>query len=158
MDKQNMAGQNVTDQNQQGDQAQQQDQNQQGKTFTQDEVNRIVSERLARAKNTADHGDFTERENALNQREMRLDAREKLADAGIPKDLLPLVDCSSKEKMESSINLISSYFGQKKAHESNAGTYRINTCTAGNTNGSGSRKASGDEIRAAMGLKGKKRK
>ena len=69
MDNQNMAGQNMTDQNQQGDQAQQQDQNQQGKTFTQDEVNRIVSERLARAKNTADHGDFTERENALNQRE-----------------------------------------------------------------------------------------
>lgn len=158
MDSQNMEDQNMTDQNQQGDQAQQQDQNQQGKTFTQDEVNRIVSERLARAKNTADHGDFTERENALNQREMRLDARERLADAGIPKDLLPLVDCSSKEKMESSINLISSYFGQKKARESGVGTYRISTGTAGNTNGSGSRKASGDEIRAAMGLKGKNRK
>ena len=43
MDNQNMAGQNVTDQNQQGDQAQQQDQNQQGKTFTQDEVAKSIA-------------------------------------------------------------------------------------------------------------------
>ena len=101
----NMEGQNMTNQNQQDDQqTQQQDQNQQGKTFTQEDVNRIVSERLARAKNAA-NGSGSDREQELDRRERQLDARERLADAGIPKDLLPLVDCSSKEKMESSINI-----------------------------------------------------
>ena len=65
-----------------------------------------------------------------------------------------------KEKMESSINLIGSYLGQKKAPTSGAGTYRIiSSGTSGNANGTGdarSRKASPEEIRAAMGLKGRK--
>ena len=160
----NMEGQNMTNQNQQDDQqTQQQDQNQQGKTFTQEDVNRIVSERLARAKNAA-NGSGSDRDAGvakyLDRRERQLDARERLADAGIPKDLLPLVDCSSKEKMESSINLIGSYLGQKKAPTSGAGTYRIiSSGTSGNANGTGdarSRKASPEEIRAAMGLKGRK--
>lgn len=156
----NMEGQNMTNQNQQDDQqTHQQDQNQQGKTFTQEDVNRIVSERLARAKNAA-NGSGSDREQELDRRERQLDARERLADAGIPKDLLPLVDCSSKEKMESSINLIGSYLGQKKAPTSGAGAYRIiSSGTSGNANGTGnarSHKASPEEIRAAMGLKGRK--
>lgn len=155
MDNQNMAGQNMTDQNQQGDQAQQQDQNQQGKTFTQEDVNRIVSERLARAKNAA-NGSGSDREQELDRRERQLDARERLADAGIPKDLLPLVDLSSKENMENSIKLISSHMGRSRS-VSGAGTYRISTSVSSSKNGSGnSRRETPDDIRAAMGLKGRK--
>ena len=73
----NMEGQNMTNQNQQDDQqTQQQDQNQQGKTFTQEDVNRIVSERLARAKNAA-NGSGSDREQELDRRERQLDARER---------------------------------------------------------------------------------
>ncbi len=144
----NMEGQNMTNQNQQDDQqTQQQDQNQQGKTFTQEDVNRIVSERLARAKNAA-NGSGSDREQELDRRERQLDARERLADAGIPKDLLPLVDLSSKENMENSIKLISSHMGR---------TYRISTSVSSSKNGSGnSRRETPDDIRAAMGLKGRK--
>lgn len=152
----NMEGQNMTNQNQQDDQqTQQQDQNQQGKTFTQEDVNRIVSERLARAKNAA-NGSGSDREQELDRRERQLDARERLADAGIPKDLLPLVDLSSKENMENSIKLISSHMGRSRS-ASGAGTYRISTSVSSSKNGSGNdRRETPDDIRAAMGLKGRK--
>lgn len=54
------------------------------KTFTQDEVNKIVSERLARdkGKNSAE---LEKREHELEQRELAMTAREKLAERGLPK-------------------------------------------------------------------------
>lgn len=160
MENQNMESQTMTQEGQQqgigeGAQGAQQTQ-QQEKTFTQEEVNRIVQERLARAKNAPDNSGYAEREQALDQRERRLEAREKLADAGIPKELLPLVNCSSKKDMEDSIKLISTYF-----HGSNkpGSGYRIST---GAASGAGAGYSSGhtkgaadDEIRAAMGLKGR---
>ena len=76
------------------------------KLFTQDDVNRIVGERLARAKNTQTSNDTFERMHELDLRERKLTARERLADLGISKDLLPLVNCTSKETMEESITLI----------------------------------------------------
>lgn len=126
------------------------------KTFTQEEVNRIVQERLARVKNSSDQNSLAEREQALTQKEMRLDAREKLADAGLPKDLLPLVDCSSKKNMDDSIALIGKYFGVEKAREG----FRVSMSTRAASNGSssgGDRGDSPESIRAAMGLKGKNR-
>lgn len=123
---------------------------QQERTFTQEEVNRIVGERLARVKGNADYTGFSEREQQLNQRELRLDAREKLADAGIPKELLPLVNCNSKEEMEKSINLIGAYI-QKPAtgNKETGGVYRVSTgaYSSGSIGG-----AAGDDIRKAMGL------
>lgn len=160
MENQNMEGQAMAQDGQQqgageGAQSTQQTQ-QQERTFTQDEVNRIVQERLARAKNAPDNSGYAERERALDQRERRLEAREKLADAGLPKELSPLVNCSGKKEMEDSIKLISTYF-----HGSNkpGSGYRIST---GAASGAGAGYSSGhtkgaadDEIRAAMGLKGR---
>ena len=126
------------------------------KTFTQEEVNRIVQERLARVKNSSDQNSLAEREQALTQRELRLDAREKLVDAGIPNDLLPLVDCSNKKNMDDSIALIGKYLGTAKAREG----FRVSMSTRAASNGSssgGDRGDSPESIRAAMGLKGKNR-
>lgn len=57
-----------------------------GKTFTQAEVNKIISDRLARdrEKRTAE---LDEREKAVKARELAVIAAEKLAAAGLPKDL-----------------------------------------------------------------------
>lgn len=149
MENQNTEGQNMTQQEgtQQGAGAGQQ----QEKLFTQEEVNRIVGERLARVKNQPDNSGYAEREHELNQREMRLDARERLADAGIPKELLPLVNCSSKEDMENSIKLITAHFG---ASNRPANSYRMKVSGGafGNTGASTSKITNEDEIRAAMGL------
>ena len=107
------------------------------KLFTQDDVNRIVGERLARAKNTQTSNDTFERMHELDLRERKLTARERLADLGISKDLLPLVNCTSKETMEEM-------------------GYRISTGVSGANNSSGhSKSLSDDEIRSAMGLKGR---
>lgn len=158
MENQNMEGQQITQEGQQQgtQQNNQQSTHQQKRTFTQEEVNRIVQERLARAKNTPDMSGYEEREKTLNQKEMRLDARERLADAGMPKELLPLINCNSKEEMENSINLISTYFGESK---STGTTYRMST---GAVSGAGHGYSSGftseaneDGIRKAMGLKGR---
>lgn len=151
MENQNMESQTMAQEGQQeGTKANQQPYQQSEKLFTQDEVNRIIGERLARAKSTPG-ADYTEREQALNARELRLDAREKLADAGISKELLPLVNCSSKEEMENSIKLISAHLKERPATE---GTYRVSTGGASTGSGNGHGNAGDAEIRAAMGLKG----
>ena len=159
MENQNMESQTMTQEGQQqgtdeGAQGTQQTQ-QQERTFTQDEVNRIVQERLARAKNAPDNSGYAEREQALDQRERRLEAREKLADAGIQKELLTLVNCSSKKDMEDSITLISAYF---RSGKSMGNTYRVSTgvTSGGASAGSGGvAEATAGDIRAAMGLKGR---
>lgn len=127
---------------------------QQERTFTQDEVNRIVQERLARARSNPDTSGYAERERALDQRERRLEAREKLADAGIPKELLPLVNCSGKKEMEDSIKLIGTYF---RGGKSTGNTYRVSTgVTSGGTGSGETTEATDGDIRAAMGLKGRR--
>ena len=125
---------------------------QEEKLFTQDDVNRIVKERLARVKNTA--AETSEREQELNQREMRLSARERMADLGIDKELLPLVNCANNETLEESINLIANYLGKNPG--ANRPVYRVEMSSSGNSNGSGyNAHPSDNEIRSAMGLKGK---
>ena len=49
------------------------------KTFTQDDVNRIVSDRLAKDREKASK-ELNEREQELAQREFRLNSRQKLID------------------------------------------------------------------------------
>lgn len=100
---------------QQGAEGNQQQNNQGERTFTQDDVNRIVQERLARYKGGNDSEGFAEREKALNQRELQLEARERLADAGLPKGLLGVVNLNNKDDMEKSISALSAYFGNNSA-------------------------------------------
>lgn len=153
MEHQSVEGQNMAQEQQQGATQQQEPSGQQPeeKLFTQEEVNKIVRERLARAKNLPDTSEHDRREQALNERELRLDAREKLADAEIPKELLPLVRCGNKEEMEESIKLISTYF-----KNSSDRPYRIMSTGVGSGPSSVTGKETGsDEIRKAMGLKGR---
>lgn len=126
------------------------------KMFTQDDVNRIVGERLARVKNTQASVESLEREKDLDLRERKLNAREKLADFGISKDLLPLVNCASEDTMKESIALIAEHFGKGKTASNAASGYRVSMSSGSNCNGSGYGKdPSDDDIRVAMGLKGK---
>jgi hypothetical protein len=69
-----------------------------GKTFTQEEVNRIVSERLAREREKPVDD---ERERNLKAREARLDCRDYLDSKKYPAKLLDLLDSSDVEKFKS---------------------------------------------------------
>ena len=88
-----------------------------GKTFTQEDVNRIVGERLAKekAKNT-NETDLAKREQELAQRELKLLARETLSSKGLPAELLDALNCSDKETMEKSIGTVEKIFNEYKAN------------------------------------------
>lgn len=121
-----------------------QDNTQQGeKTFTQEEVNRIVQERLARVKT-----DSSEREIELNTREKELDARERrmnareiLAEKKLPAELLDVLDYSDEKKMQDHIKILEKTYAsaQKGPEYSPAG---------------GGTPPKFDAVREAMGLKG----
>lgn len=63
-----------------------------GRTFTQDDVNRIVQDRLAQERARAEKP--TERETSIAAREARLDCREFITDKGFPAALMDIFDTS----------------------------------------------------------------
>lgn len=84
-----------------------------GKTFTQEEVNTIISDRLKRERDKMSKEQeekLNERERAIAARELRMTATEKLADAGLPKTLVDALNCSDEETMNKSIEIISKAF------------------------------------------------
>lgn len=70
-----------------------------GKMFTQDEVNRIVSDRLAKERAKAEPKE-DEREQALKAREARLDCREYIAGKKYPAALLDILDTGNAESFK----------------------------------------------------------
>lgn len=73
-----------------------------GKVFTQEEVNQIVSDRLARER--AKQPTEDDREKALKAREARLDCWDYLNSKKYPADLLDVLDCSDVEKFKTSVD------------------------------------------------------
>lgn len=73
------------------------------KTFTQDDVNRIVQDRLAkdRAKTSEE---LDKRTKELNDREFRLNSRQKLIDRGLPEDMLDVLNCSSEDAFDKALD------------------------------------------------------
>ena len=110
------------------------------RTFTQDEVNRIVQERLARVK-TPEGPD--QRELDLQKRERALYAREAVANAGLDKDLADEFAGMDKETVDKVIKIIAPMAQRMNEPIRNA---------VGPTNGTAM--GSDASIRAAMGLKG----
>lgn len=79
-----------------------------GKTFTQEEVNRIVSDRLAREREKQPKDD--EREQALKAREARLDCRDYLDSKKYPVALMDVLDSSDVEKFKAAADSLAKQF------------------------------------------------
>ena len=84
------------------------------KTFTQDDVNRIVQERLAKDREKASK-ELGEREQELAQREFRLNSRQKLIDKGYPETLLDALNCSSEEAFDKALGIIDGLMEERLA-------------------------------------------
>lgn len=82
------------------------------KTFTQDDVNRIISERLAKEKNKGEQ-DFSKREKELEMRELRISAKEMLNERNLSNKLLDALNYSDKETLEKSIATIEEVVKEK---------------------------------------------
>ncbi len=88
-----------------------------GKTFTQEDVNRIVQERLAKEKaRSSGEADLAKREQELARRELHMSAKELLSERGLPVRLFDALNCADKETMEKSIATIGKAFSEYKAN------------------------------------------
>lgn len=84
------------------------------KTFTQDQLNDIVSRRLAEEKAKSEKT-LREREQQLAQRELLLTAKEKLTESGLPVELLDALNVSSPEAMDKAITTLKGVIDKIKA-------------------------------------------
>ena len=118
-------------------------------TFTQEQVNKIVSDRLAREKVKSEAA-LAEREQQLAQRELLLTAKEKLTESGLPVELLDALNVSSPEAMEKAITTVKAVIDKIKAEAPPLKIYGAKPAEAGRAP-----QASGDSrLRKAMGLPG----
>lgn len=119
------------------------------KTFTQDDVNRIIGERLAKEKTKGDT-DFSKKEQELAQREIRLSAKEMLSDSNLPVQLIDALNCTSKETLEKSISIIEQVMKEKSKEAPNR---QFKGAIPGQSKDNDFESDNGDAaIRKAMGL------
>ncbi|WP_310605079.1 capsid assembly scaffolding protein Gp46 family protein [Anaerosporobacter sp.] len=124
------------------------------KTFTQEDVNRIVGERLAKEKaKTNNDTEISKREQELEQRELRLTAKEVLIEKELPVQLLDALNCTDKKTMEKSIATIETIFNDYKANVTKQTVFK-GFLPAGTGTKPTAEVLTGDlEIRKAMGLR-----
>lgn len=119
-----------------------------GKMFTQDEVNKIVSERLARDREKRATQQDDTKEQALKARESKLDCREYLNEKKYPAELLDILDTSDVEQFKAAVDKIQAIYGVND----NRAKFKNPPRFAASSNGGGSL-AANDPIRNAFMLK-----
>lgn len=86
-----------------------------GNTFTQEEVNKIVQQRLERAK-SKEPDELAKREAELNKREMNLTIREQLSSAGLPNELAGVISAQDEDEAREKIEILKKYIESQPAH------------------------------------------
>ena len=117
------------------------------KTFTQEQLDAVVKERLAKEK-AKYCAALAEKEKELAAREFKLKARETLIEKGISVDLLDAMNTSSPEAFERSLSILEAKIKTAPAPSGTAA--KVST---GGAHDPDSGTAEADSIRAAMGLK-----
>lgn len=84
------------------------------KTFSQEDVNRIVGERLAKEKAKGEVA-LAEREQQLAQRELLLTAKEKINEMGLPAELVDALNVSSPEALEKALSTVKTVLDKYKS-------------------------------------------
>lgn len=122
------------------------------RTFTQEDVNRIVQERLAKekSKGTGNTGDELDKRAAdLARRERKLTAREKLQENGLPDYLADALNMNTDEDFQKSLEAILKMRGEAGG---GTGPKPVGTVSPiGKIQGMGTK--DGDCIRTAFGLR-----
>ena len=126
-----------------------------GRTFTQEDVNRIVQDRLAKDREKASK-ELGEREQELAQREFRLNSRQKLIDRGYPESILDALDCSSEEAFSKALDIIDGLIKERTPSEAERADMEARKKAAASapkfTDRSVGRPSGIDMIRKAMNL------
>lgn len=119
------------------------------RTFTQEEVNRIVGERLAKEKAKQD-ASFVEREQQLAKREMLFNAKERIDKMGLPADLLNVLDVSSPEALDKALLALQETIDEK-TRQKGSKVYQQNKLVRGDADNEDPLSL---QLRKAMGLSG----
>lgn len=125
------------------------------KTFSQEDVNRIVQERLAkdRAKSSEE---LSKKEQELLQREFRLNSRQKLIDRGFPESIMDALNCSSEETFDKALDIIDGLIKERTPSEEEKAEIAARMKAAASapkfTDKSEPRRSGMDMIRQAMNL------
>lgn len=88
--------------------------NESERTFTQEEVNRIVADRL-KAEKSKIMRDVEQREAALNRRETLLTAKSDWAKRGLPADLLDALDLTNPDAIAAAEKAVTAYQSHSRA-------------------------------------------
>lgn len=121
------------------------------KAFTQEEVNTIVQDRLAKEKAKYEK-QFSDMQAEIRRREKRLEAREQLQAKGLPAELADLVKLDDDESFNTSLALLESTYNTRTPEPAGSGG------SSGENKGGYNPAAGGapnpeNNIRKAMGLK-----
>lgn len=119
------------------------------KTFSQEDVNRIVGERLAKEKAKGEAA-LAEKEQQLAQRELLLTAKEKINEMGLPAELVDALNVSSPEALEKALSTVKTVLDKYK---SEARPIKISGAKPAESL-SHAKNAGDSSLRKAMGLPG----
>lgn len=84
------------------------------KTFTQEELNRIIGERLAKEKAKTEQT-LLQKEQELNKRELSLKAKEVLTEKGLPSEFSNILNFSDEESLSKAIDKLQEYIETEKS-------------------------------------------
>lgn len=118
-----------------------------GKTFSQEDVNKIINERLKKEKEKSQK-QFETMEKEFQQKELNLKAKEILTAKNIPHELLDVLKYDDEATLNKAVGVIESSF---KTGQSDVRIEGI--AAAGNSNSNSTAKSNDDLIRKAMGIK-----
>ncbi len=125
------------------------------RTFSQEDVNRIVSERLAKDREKASK-ELSEKEQELARREFRLNSRQKLVDRGYPESIMEALNCNSEKEFDRALDIIDELIKERTPSEEERAEAAARMKAAASapkfTDKSEPRRSGIDMIRQAMNL------
>lgn len=119
------------------------------KTFTQDEVNRIMQKRLEQMKKQAAKEkelEYDAKLHELESREMNLAMKEELEKREMPKRFADVITCSNAEEMKQKLDVLQEILSETKKNKESGASKRKALYVPQNGT------TSADGIREAMGL------
>ena len=122
------------------------------KTFTQEQVNAIVSDRLARDRQKQSE-EMSKKEQELAQREFRLNSRQKLIDRGYSESLMDALNCSSEEAFNKALDIIDSLIKERTPSKEQAELEKNRARFTTPMNLSSGARREEDPVRKAMNLR-----
>lgn len=127
-----------------------------GKTFTQEEVNSFVQSRIARLRGQIEKdskAEYEKRFAELEAREMKLMAKEKLSERGMPRELAEIITCTDEKDLENKLEALQKIYGDKaKEKDKPTGFVQIVGARPAEGNTRGGLPVGPDPVRRAMGL------